>query len=217
MDKDTYSTLEEVKKCVSKKYYDGFLLNSTYYTFVQTIPNDNDNYHNNFLIETKTVLIDGVEHTKFLATYCDHIKARFGKLDGIEHENFSTNDLTQPHGYGLYGENVYLTGEFVLSNGKSIATIGDDILFKVAKSGLHITEDGIVLDADKIQINNGEKTAALFKDGKIIADYIDVKDISTDRLIAKKYGYETYTGTLTFKYNNAITDILETYEFKYTT
>ena len=173
LDKDTYNTFDEVRKCLVKKYYDGFILNDVYYTFVSTIPNNDAECYNKFLIETKTIIKDGVEQIKYLATYCDHIKARFGKLDGIEHENFSNNDLTQPHGYGLYGENVYLTGEFVLSNGKSIATIGDDILFKVAKSGLHITEDGIVLDADKIQINNGDKIAALFKDGKILAEYID--------------------------------------------
>lgn len=198
LNKSTYTTFTEIQKCVVKQYFDGFKFNDQYYTFMDNIPNNDETAHLTFEIETTQVTdkLTGEVSTKYLATYCDHIKARFGKLDGIEHENFSRNDLTQPHGYGLYGENVYLTGEFVLSNGKSIATIGDDILFKVAESGMHIEDGKITLDADKIFVNNGDKTAALFKDGKIYADYIDTKDLVSDRIIGRKYDYLVFEGTI---------------------
>ena len=32
----------------------------------------------------------------------------------------------QPHGYGLYAENVYLKGEFVLNNGKTVVEFLND-------------------------------------------------------------------------------------------
>lgn len=44
-------------------------------------------------------------------------KVRLGNLDGIYNEIFGNK---QPYGYGLYGENVFLTGEFYLNNGKSV-------------------------------------------------------------------------------------------------
>lgn len=49
---------------------------------------------------------------------------RIGRLDGIHDSIFSNN---QPNGYGLYANNVFLTGEFYLNNGKSIASFADDI------------------------------------------------------------------------------------------
>jgi len=53
-------------------------------------------------------------------------KARFGRLDGIIDSRFSVDK--QPHGFGLYGENVFLTGEFVLSSGKNVAEFEKDFL-----------------------------------------------------------------------------------------
>lgn len=69
-------------------------------------------------------------------------KARFGRLDGIIDDNFAPG--RQPHGFGLYGENVFLTGEFVLSNGKNVADFGKDML--ALRSSLH----GLALENDKI-------------------------------------------------------------------
>lgn len=60
-------------------------------------------------------------------------KARFGNLDGIQDEMFPINK--QPYGYGLYGQSVFLTGEFYLNNGQSVADIGKDaIAFAVASA-----------------------------------------------------------------------------------
>ena len=58
-------------------------------------------------------------------------KARLGNLDGIQDEIFPID--RQPYGYGLYAQNVFLTGEFYLNNGRSVADIGNDaITFAIA-------------------------------------------------------------------------------------
>lgn len=49
-----------------------------------------------------------------------HLRTRVGSLDGIRDNRFP-NDL-QPKGYGLYADNCYLTGVFVLSNGNEVST-----------------------------------------------------------------------------------------------
>lgn len=61
-------------------------------------------------------VLDGVKTTNF----DDCLKARLGGLDGITDSRFPA-DL-QPQGYGLYSNNCYLTGVFVLSNGKDVQT-----------------------------------------------------------------------------------------------
>lgn len=60
------------------------------------------------------------------------IKARLGNLDGIIDSSFSIDK--QPHGFGLYSENVFLTGEFILSSGKNVADFNKDFLY--LQSGL---------------------------------------------------------------------------------
>ena len=68
------------------------------------------------------------EITKYIAELVPTTKVRTGNLSGIYNDTFGTN---QPQGYGLYGENVYLTGNFYLNNGKSLVDISDDILMAV--------------------------------------------------------------------------------------
>lgn len=48
------------------------------------------------------------------------LRARLGNLDGITDSFFPTDN--QPHGDGLYADNVYLRGSFLLSNGDDIKT-----------------------------------------------------------------------------------------------
>ena len=48
------------------------------------------------------------------------LKTRLGSLDGITDSRFPSD--MQPKGYGIYGNNCYLTGVFVLSNGKDVQT-----------------------------------------------------------------------------------------------
>lgn len=120
---------------------------------------------------------------KYKSTYTNHVKARFGRLDGIYHELFGDK---QPYGYGLYGDNVFLTGEFFLSNGQAVADIGEDIKLEInndfGKAGLYIQSDNgkpyIVLTADQIKIltANGKQTA-LFTNGRIEASLLRVSDL----------------------------------------
>lgn len=65
------------------------------------------------------------------------IRTRLGKLDGINDSVFGEN---QPHGDGLYGDNVYLKGEFVLKNRDESV----DTMFA-------ITEDGIKASVEQTQ------------------------------------------------------------------
>jgi len=78
-----------------------------------------------------TIPGDGEEQqdvTKYIAELVPTTKVRTGNLSGIYNDTFGAN---QPQGYGLYGENVYLTGNFYLNNGKSLVDISDDILMAV--------------------------------------------------------------------------------------
>lgn len=49
------------------------------------------------------------------------LKVRVGALDGISDSRFPAD--MQPGGYGLYGNNCFLTGVFVLGNGKDVMTM----------------------------------------------------------------------------------------------
>lgn len=81
----------------------------------------------------KFILEDEINNDTIVPTRTT--KARFGRLDGIIDDRF---DVTkQPHGFGLYGENVFLTGEFILSNGKNVAEFERDYL--LLSSGLDQT------------------------------------------------------------------------------
>lgn len=48
------------------------------------------------------------------------LRARLGNLDGISDNWFAPN--SQPHGDGLYSDNVYLKGKFLLENGDDVKT-----------------------------------------------------------------------------------------------
>lgn len=60
--------------------------------------------------------MDGIKSKSF--ENC--LKVRVGCLDGISDDRFPS-DL-QPNGYGIYGNNCFLTGVFVLSNGTDVRT-----------------------------------------------------------------------------------------------
>lgn len=61
--------------------------------------------------------LDGVKSKSFEGC----LKVRVGALDGISDSRFPAN--MQPSGHGLYGNNCFLTGIFVLSNGKDVMTM----------------------------------------------------------------------------------------------
>lgn len=61
-------------------------------------------------------VLDGV-HTK---NFTDCLRARLGNLDGITDDWFPADN--QPHGNGLYSDNAYLRGTFLLVTGEDIKT-----------------------------------------------------------------------------------------------
>lgn len=61
-------------------------------------------------------VLDGVNAKNFNGS----LRCRLGNLDGIKDSAFPSNN--QPHGNGLYGDNVYLKGTFILMTGEDILT-----------------------------------------------------------------------------------------------
>ena len=54
-------------------------------------------------------------------TFANALRARLGNLDGIEDEAFTKINL-QPQGDGLYADNAFLKGTFVLTTGEDVKT-----------------------------------------------------------------------------------------------
>lgn len=89
-------------------------------------------------------------------------KVRIGRLDGIYSEMFGKK---QPYGFGLYGENVFLTGEFYLNNGQSIVDFSEEnILLKFKNAGLEIKET-LNDEGEKIPVLDENGEPVLDKDG----------------------------------------------------
>lgn len=61
-------------------------------------------------------ILDGVQEKNFNGC----LRCRLGNLDGIKDSRFPANN--QPHGNGLYADNVYLRGTFLLMTGEDILT-----------------------------------------------------------------------------------------------
>lgn len=86
---------------------------------------------------TSTSLFE-IKDKKYRHAYTKTTRVRVGNLDGIYNEIFGDK---QPYGFGLYGENVFLTGEFYLSNGTSIVDFSEDnIMLKFKMAGLVIRD-----------------------------------------------------------------------------
>lgn len=147
--------------------------------------------------------------------YTKTTKVRLGNLGGIIDYTFPAN--RQPRGYGLYGQNVYLTGEFYLDNGKSVVDVSQDGVFlKYKEAGLSIADDPetgdpiISLEANKVWIGDSKgQIGTLFKveDGKayintdfIKAQKIEVQEIwnySFDETTSQQVELPLFEGTYT--------------------
>lgn len=104
---------------------------------------------------------------EYKCTYTKITRVRLGNLSGIRNEIFGTK---QPYGYGLYGENVFLTGEFYLNNGTSVINFSEEsVLLKFRNAGLEIRDvvnaDGTIdqvpalnLEGEPILDENGNPT-----------------------------------------------------------
>lgn len=105
---------------------------------------------------TSTSLFE-IKDKKYRHAYTKTTRVRVGNLDGIYNEIFGDK---QPYGFGLYGENVFLTGEFYLSNGTSIADFSEEnILLKFKMAGLTIRD-----------VSPAEKVPVIGLDGKPVLD-----------------------------------------------
>lgn len=108
------------------------------------------------LYPTEDSLID-TKDGKYRHAYTKTTRVRVGNLDGIYNEIFGNK---QPYGFGLYGENVFLTGEFYLSNGTSIVDFSEEnILLKFKMAGLTIRD-----------VSPTEQVPVLGLDGKPVLD-----------------------------------------------
>ena len=89
-------------------------------------------------------VLDGVKSKNFNGC----LRVRFGNLDGIKDERFPLDN--QPHGNGLYGDNAYLRGTFILMTGEDILTKFEIVEGKISSAveGLRkeFTEDKSYLD-----------------------------------------------------------------------
>lgn len=76
-------------------------------------------------------------------------RARLGNLDGIKDDHFPLDH--QPHGDGLYGDNVFLRGTFLLSTGEDVKT-----RFEVMEGTIRTAVEGLRQDftEDKGFLNN---------------------------------------------------------------
>lgn len=127
---------------------------------------------------------------KYIYKYTKTCKVRLGNLGGIRDSTFPENK--QPRGYGLYADNVFLTGEFYLNNGQSVVDFSQDGVFlKYKKAGLSIADDPktgdpiIFLETNKVWIGDSKgQIGTLFKveDGKAY--------INTDFIKAQKIGVQ---------------------------
>lgn len=129
---------------------------------------------------------------KYLYKYTKTCKVRLGNLGGIRDSTFPDNK--QPRGYGLYADNVFLTGEFYLNNGQSVVDFSQDGVFlKYKEAGLSIADDPetgdpmISLEANKVWIGDSKgQIGTLFKveDGKayINTDFIKAQKIEIQEI-----------------------------------
>lgn len=127
-------------------------------------------YDTSFLIKKEVSETD----SRYLSKYSNPVKVRLGNLEGIY--NYLLGNK-QPHGYGLYGENVYLTGEFYLNNGKSVVDFSEEqIMLKYGEAGIQLYFDTnenkykIKLDTNELELNfsaesEGPSLKVLFEDG----------------------------------------------------
>ena len=167
-------------------------------------PNYNEPYSTPIFNEDGSVK---QENNKYKYEWVKSIKVRLGKLDG-QWDNFylDENGDSTIHGWGLYGQDVYLTGEFHLNNGKTVVDFAQEgILMKFKNAGLEIKDiqankQGIILTADQVKIVNpkdpNSKSISMFyfdETGKawFNTDMIAVSAIINKNTINSMYGFDS--------------------------
>lgn len=150
-----YKRKEIVYKSTKKNYY----LQKEYVAEVPSITETIDGVQVTLYgteYPTSTSLFE-IKDKKYRHAYTKTTRVRVGNLDGIYNEIFGDK---QPYGFGLYGENVFLTGEFYLSNGTSIVDFSEDnVMLKFKMAGL------IIRDVDP-----AEQVPVIGLDGNLVLD-----------------------------------------------
>lgn len=126
----------------------------------------------------KIEVLDGVDDF----TFANHLRVREGYLGDIYDAYFGDN---QPHGYGLYSDNAYLKGDFILRNtGESVETkfqITDNGIKSVVSSLPDTTKPSILYNSNFANSISGWIThdtvafylsdgTSVFNDGKAAYD-----------------------------------------------
>ena len=93
---------------------------------VYTVPYPTESYDS--LVKSVVTDNQGNPRERYEIQLESTTKVRLGNLDGIYNETLGKK---QPFGYGLYGQNVFLTGNFFLNNGRSLLDVDDDITMAV--------------------------------------------------------------------------------------
>ena len=167
-------------------------------------PNYNEPYSTPIFNEDGSVK---QENNKYKYEWVKSIKVRLGKLDG-QWDNFylDENGNSTIHGWGLYGQDVYLTGEFHLNNGKTIVDFAQEgILMKFKNAGLEIKDiqankQGIILTADQVKIVNpkdpNSKSISMFYFDETGKAWFNTDMIATSAIINKntinsRYGFDS--------------------------
>lgn len=99
-------------------------------------------------------VMDGVKAKNF--TGC--LRARLGNLDGISDDWFPTDN--QPHGNGLYSDNAYLRGTFLLVTGEDIRTKFEIVEGRITSAVTALRSD---FATEKGYLNNPSFDAGLEK------------------------------------------------------
>ena len=99
-------------------------------------------------------VMDGVSGKTFEGA----LRARFGNLDGIKDDKFPAD--RQPKGNGLYADNAFLKGTFVLETGEDVKT-----RFDITEGKVQSAIDGVRNDivSDKSYLNNPTFASGLAK------------------------------------------------------
>lgn len=90
-------------------------------------------------------VLDGVHDKNFSGC----LRARFGNLDGITDDWFPADN--QPHGNGVYSDNAYLRGTFLLVTGEDIKTKFEIVEGRITSSIEAVRQDFV---ADKGYLSN---------------------------------------------------------------
>lgn len=99
-------------------------------------------------------VMDGVSGKTFEGA----LRARFGNLDGIKDDKFPAD--RQPKGNGLYADNAFMKGTFVLETGEDVKT-----RFEITEGKVQSAIDGVRNDivSDKSYLNNPTFASGLAK------------------------------------------------------